>query len=77
MDANETLSLIKEAEPYTLISGRLYRRGNDEALCLCANPKNYEAIILDEHVSIGNIHACANMTKQRKVSYLHKSFFRR
>ena len=55
----------KQVEPYTLISGRLYKQESDKVLHLCADLEDYTDIISDAHISLGGYHACPNRTHQR------------
>ena len=65
MEHDEAKNLLHKLESYTLILGRLYCRGEDEVLHLCANLEEYEDILSNAHVSIGGIHVCVARTQQR------------
>ena len=61
----KTIAQLEESEQYVLLSGRLYRYGQDEVLRLCLNPEDYADTIAEAHVSIGGIHASETQTIQR------------
>ena len=60
-----SLAYLEMSEPYTLISGRLYRQGADKVLRLCVEPEQYDVIIGDAHISLGGMHASKQQTEQR------------
>ena len=51
-DVEDVESTLQKLEPYTLISGRLYKLGKDQVLRLCANPEDYQDIISEDHETI-------------------------
>ena len=54
---------LKTIERYTLVSGRLYRLGQDNVLRLYLDPKDINSVILEAHVTIGGSHASRGQTK--------------
>ena len=48
--------------PYTLVFGRLYRRGLDGILCLCIGPQEYALIIKNAYISWEGLHVSGRKT---------------
>ena len=54
---------MRTIERYTLISGRLYYLGKDKVLRLCLDPKDFNSVIQEAHMTIDGSHADLNETK--------------
>ena len=50
-------TILNSIERYTLITGRLYRLGEDDVLRMCIDPDDADEVIAEAHVTIGGFHA--------------------
>ena len=56
-DFDDVENTLQTIERYTLISGRLYRLGEDNVLRVCTEPDDAKEVISEAHVTIGGNHA--------------------
>ena len=56
---------MNSIESYTLISGRLYRLGEDNVLRMCMEPEDADEMIAEAHITIGGFHASRDRTESR------------
>ena len=61
----KSMVLLEDSAPYTLIAGRLYRRGGDGIMRLCPDPSEYTMILESVHVSLGGNHYSGSQTAKR------------
>ena len=62
-DAN--LALIEQTRHYSMVAGRLYKKGRDEVLRLCIDSNETTSYLEQAHVAIGNIHMAPDQTLKR------------
>ena len=54
--------IAQEAHDYTLIGEQIYKRGNDQVLCLCVPKEKYIPVLEHAHAGIAGGHFLADVT---------------
>ena len=62
---DDNLALIEQSRNYSMIAGRLYKRGHDEVLRLCIDAREAKPYLEQAHVAIGNMHMAPEQTLRR------------